>query len=64
MYNSKSQLLTIWITNEYLSKDDNTIYCIKFSFLVKMKNYSLKIKNIGNIKSSIVCKVVPSPPPF
>ena len=43
MYNSnclKSLLLTISTTNEHLSKDDNTIYCMKFSFLVKMKNYS------------------------
>ena len=42
MYNSnclKTLLLTIQTTNERLSKEDNTIYCMKFSFLVKMKNY-------------------------
>ena len=41
MYNSnclKTLLLTIQTTNERLSKEDNTIYCMKFSFLVKMKN--------------------------
>ena len=42
MYNSnflKSLLLSIKTTNESLSKEDNTIYCMKFSFVVKMKNY-------------------------
>ena len=57
MYNSnclKSLLLSIETTNEHLSKEDNTIYCMTFSFLVKMKNYfnSVKIKGIDNVKSS------------
>ena len=57
MYNSnclKTLLLTIQTTNERLSKEDNTIYCMKFSFLVKMKNCftEVKIKRISNIKSS------------
>ena len=57
MYNSnclKSLLLSIYATNERLSKEDNTIYCMMFSFLVKMKNYftQVKLKRIDNIKSS------------
>ena len=42
MHNSnflESLLITIGTTNEHLSKDDNTIYCMKFSFLVRVKNY-------------------------
>ena len=42
MYNSnrlKSLLLSIETATEPINKEDNTTYCTKFSFLVKMKNY-------------------------
>ena len=42
MYNSnclRSLLLTIYTTNERLSREYNTLYCMKFSFLVKIKKY-------------------------
>ena len=47
----KSLILTILITDEDLSRDDDTIYSMKYSFLVKMNNYltKVKIKRNGNI---------------
>ena len=62
----KSLILTILITDEDLSRDDDTIYSMKYSFLVKMNNYltKVKIKRNGNIKSYILRKMVPHPPLF